>query len=69
MELFRRNRKRKKTALEDWIESLVIAAIFATLIKGFLIQTYLVPTGSMENTIMVGDFLFANLLRFCRSIF
>lgn len=64
MELFRRNRKRKKTALEDWIEALIVAAIFATLIKGFLIQTYLVPTGSMENTIMIGDFLFANRLTY-----
>ena len=44
----------------DFWENLFYAAIAALLIKTFLIETSRVPTGSMEQTIMVGDFLFVN---------
>ena len=64
MDLFKRNRKKKKSALEDWTESLIVAIILAAIVKAFLIQTYMVPTGSMEKTILVGDFLFGNRLSY-----
>jgi len=48
-----------KKFLEFW-KNLLFAAIAALLIKTFLIETSRVPTGSMEKTIMVGDFLFVN---------
>ena len=44
----------------DFWKNLFFAAIAALLIKTFLIETSRVPTGSMEETIMVGDFLFVN---------
>ncbi len=44
---------------EFW-KNLLFAAIAAFLIKTFLIETSRVPTGSMEKTIWVGDFLFVN---------
>ena len=44
----------------DFWKNLLYAAIAALLIKTFLIETSRVPTGSMEQTIMVGDFLFVN---------
>ena len=44
---------------EFW-KNLLFAAIAALLIKTFLIETSRVPTGSMEKTIWVGDFLFVN---------
>ncbi len=42
------------------IKSLAIALIGALLIKYSVIEAYNVPTGSMEDTILVGDFLLAN---------
>ena len=48
----------EKTA--DFFKNLLFAAVAALLIKSFLIETSRVPTGSMEKTIMVGDFLFVN---------
>ncbi len=42
------------------LKSLVIALIGALLIKYSVIEAYNVPTGSMEDTILVGDFLLAN---------
>lgn len=44
----------------DFIKNLFFALIAALLIKSFLIETSRVPTGSMEETIKVGDFLFVN---------
>ncbi len=44
----------------DFMKNLFFAAIAALLIKSFLIETSRVPTGSMEKTILVGDFLFVN---------
>jgi len=44
----------------DFFKNLLFAAVAALIIKTFLIETSRVPTGSMESTIMVGDFLFVN---------
>ncbi len=44
----------------EFVKNLLFAAIAALLIKSFLIETSRVPTGSMEKTILVGDFLFVN---------
>jgi signal peptidase I len=37
-----------------------VAACCVFVIKYFIVQNFRVPTGSMENTILIGDFLFAN---------
>jgi signal peptidase I len=42
------------------IKSLIYALLMALLIKYSVIEAYNVPTGSMEDTILVGDFLLAN---------
>ena len=49
----------KQKFFEFW-KNLLFAAVAAFLIKTFFIETSRVPTGSMEKTIMVGDFLFVN---------
>lgn len=42
------------------VKSLIYALLMALLIKYSVIEAYNVPTGSMEDTILVGDFLLAN---------
>ena len=44
----------------EFFKNLLFALVAALLIKSFLIETSRVPTGSMETTIKVGDFLFVN---------
>lgn len=53
---------RKGAASEaySYIKSLAIAFLMVLPIKHFVIEGYRVPTGSMEDTILIGDFLLAN---------
>lgn len=52
--------KPAKKHSREWFEALVIAAIFATVLRIFVVESYRIPTGSMENTLLAGDFLFVN---------
>ena len=49
----------KKNRLKD-IKELFILIIIAFTVKTCLIEIYVVPTGSMEKTILIGDMLFGN---------
>ncbi len=44
----------------SWTKTIVGAVIVVMFINGLLIASFVVPTGSMENTVMTGDFLFVN---------
>jgi signal peptidase I len=44
----------------SWVKTLVGAIIVVMIINGLAIASFVVPTGSMENTVMTGDFLFVN---------
>jgi len=52
--------KNGKTQSREWFEALIIAAIVATVLRMFVIESYRIPTGSMEKTLLAGDFLFVN---------
>lgn len=44
----------------EWTKSLVIAFSLFLVIRTFLVEAFRIPTGSMENTLLVGDFLLVN---------
>lgn len=58
----RAEEKKRKGGSEswEWIKSLAIAVILFLVIRTFLIQAYTIPSGSMENTLLIGDYLMAN---------
>ncbi len=49
---------------ESFLGSITFAVVFATIIHVFMAQPFGIPTGSMERTMMVGDFLFVNKLNY-----
>jgi signal peptidase I len=49
--------KVKKSKPKEYLDALIWAAVVAFLIKVFLFEAYRIPTGSMEETLKVGDFL------------
>lgn len=44
----------------EWIKSFAIAVLLFFVIRTFLIQAFTIPSGSMENTLLIGDYLMAN---------
>ena len=50
----------KKSVVREYFESIVIAVILALFIRTFVVQAFKIPTGSMENNLLVGDHLLVN---------
>lgn len=59
--------KTPKEKIKEFFESLLFAAIAAFFIITFVIQNTRIPTGSMEDTILVGDFVLVNKFIFGAS--
>ena len=50
----------KKSSTRDTFESLVVTVILAIFGTTFVLQAFKIPTGSMENTLLIGDHLLVN---------
>lgn len=48
-------KKDKKKHFRDVVEAVVIALFLALLIRAFIIQAFKIPSGSMEDTLLIGD--------------
>ena len=46
--------------VKEWIKSLAIAILIFLVLRTFLIEAFRIPSGSMENTLLIGDWLFVN---------
>jgi signal peptidase I len=52
---------------DGFIDSVIVAVVIAMIIKGLLLQTYTIPSGSMMNTLLEGDFIVLNRLAYTFS--
>jgi signal peptidase I len=59
-----KNKKPRKAGAKEqareWAKSIVIALILALIIRATVVQAFRIPTSSMEDTLLVGDFLLVN---------
>ena len=53
-------KSRLYNSIYGWVDAIVWAVVVATLIHLFVFQLYVVPTSSMEKTILVGDYLYVS---------
>jgi signal peptidase I len=50
----------QKSTAREYVESIIIAVILALFIRTFVVQAFKIPTGSMENNLLIGDHLLVN---------
>lgn len=50
----------RKGKLREYVEAFAVALLIALLVRTFVIQAFKIPSGSMENTLLVGDHIFVN---------
>ena len=57
-ELCRRSKAYK--SVYEWVNAIVFATVVATLVHLFIFQMYVIPTSSMEKSLLVGDYLYVS---------
>ena len=53
-----------RTELGDWVSSILFAVVAATIVHTYFIQPFVIPTSSLEKTLLVGDFLFVSKVHY-----
>jgi signal peptidase I len=54
----------KKSKTREWVDAILFAAIASTIIRGLLFSAYAIPSGSMEGTLLTGDYLFVSKISY-----
>src|SRR5438045_3835194 len=57
---FEKRQSRLGRWFDNWLRSVGMAVILFVIIKTFLVEAFQIPSGSMERTLLAGDFLFVN---------
>ena len=57
-------KERGKSVFREYFELIVETAVFVFFVMTFIVQAFQIPTGSMESTLLVGDFLLVNKMAY-----
>ena len=61
-------RPRKTESLRDWIQTVLIVLVVVITFRGVVAQAYQIPSGSMEKTLLIGDYLYINKMLYGSEI-
>src|SRR5947209_13223149 len=56
--------KKKKSKTREWVDAIIFALVVSTVIRGLLFSAYAIPSGSMEGTLLTGDYLFVSKISY-----
>lgn len=62
-------KKRDKSLFREYFELIAETAIFVFFVMTFVVQAFQIPTGSMEPTLLIGDFLLVNKMAYTNRVF
>ncbi|MCQ0110674.1 signal peptidase I [Zhouia amylolytica] len=63
--IYRSDRSLKPdTGTGEWVSSVLFAVIAATIVHTYVVQPFVIPTSSMEKSMLVGDFLFVSKVHY-----
>jgi signal peptidase I len=62
-------KKREKSLFREYFELIAETAVFVFFVMTFVVQAFQIPTGSMESTLLVGDFLLVNKFVYSEAYF
>ncbi len=54
----------KRSVGREWTDAIIFALVAATVIRSFYIEAYTIPTPSLEETLMVDDYLFVSKINY-----
>jgi len=57
-----------KSTVREYFESICVAVILALFVRTFVVQAFKIPTGSMENNLLIGDHLLVNKFVFAPTL-
>lgn len=63
-----KKRKREVSLFREYFELITEVVIFVFFINAFLLQTYVIPSSSMEDTMLIGDHLLVDKVAYCQSL-
>jgi len=53
-----------RSSAGEWVASILFAVVAATLVHTYVMQPFVIPTSSLEKTLLVGDFLFVSKIHY-----
>lgn len=65
----KKKKKREKNIFREYFELIAETAVFVFFVMTFVVQAFQIPTGSMEPTLLVGDFLLVNKMVYTQPVY
>lgn len=57
---WRKKGVKKQKAWVEWLDAILFAVVVASLVRLLLFEAYVIPSGSMEKTLLIGDYIFVS---------
>ncbi|MDR3226103.1 MAG: signal peptidase I [Prevotellaceae bacterium] len=61
---FWKDKKGEAKGVRGWIDAIIFAVVAVTFIRIFFVEAYTIPTGSMEKSLLIGDYLFVDKITY-----